>query len=107
QGTVLFRDEFEGTLAPSWSAKAPGDNTPGGAVAVNVDSDSAPGAVVRDGALHVIESGAAGDRWLSTARPFDWTPDAVGGWVQVTFDLVDRKVRAGGTPAERVGYFLA
>src|SRR5262249_18470861 len=92
---------FDGSLAPAWSASAPGDNAPGGAVAVNVDSESAPGAAVRDGALHVIESGAAGDRWLSTSKAFDWTPAAVGGGVPGTLGLGARAEPRG--QARRAG----
>ncbi len=106
KGVARFQDDFEtGRLAPRWSPTAPGDDAPGGAV--NVDSESAPGAVIKNGTLRIIESGAAGDRWLSTTQAFDWTPDEVGGWIQATFDLVDRKLADDGTPAERVGYFLA
>ena len=99
KGLILFRDDFgskSGLLAPRW-----------GPIGVNVDSESAPGAVIKDGALRVIESGAAGDRRLSTSKSFDWTPEAVGGWVQATFDLIDRKITKTGTPAERVGFFIA
>ena len=45
KGVVRFRDDFDaepGRLAPRWSPKAPGDDAPGGSVAVNVDSESAP-----------------------------------------------------------------
>jgi hypothetical protein len=110
RGRVCFRDDFDaspGRLAPRWSNKAPGDEVPQGLVVVNVDSESAPGAIIKNGELRIIESGAAGDRWLSTRQAFDWTPEEVGGWIQVTFDLVSRKLAADGTPAERVGYFLA
>jgi hypothetical protein len=110
KGIVRFRDDFDaepGRLAPRWSAKAPGDDAPAGPVVVNVDSESAPAAIIKNGALRIIESGAVGDRWLSTSQAFDWTPDEIGGWIQATFELVDRKLAAEGTPAERVGYFLA
>jgi hypothetical protein len=103
KGKVLFRDDFDGTtsrLAPRWSTAA-------GSAAVHVDSEAAPGALVKDGSLRIIESGGAGDRLLSTAEGFDWTPDEMGGWIQVTFDLIDRKLNATGTPAERVGYYIA
>jgi hypothetical protein len=110
KGMVLFRDDFDGEssrLAPRWSHTAPGDDAPAGSPPVNVDSESAPGAAVKNGALRIIEAGGDGNRWLSTAQSFDWTPDEVGGWIQVTFDLVDRKVSAGDAPAERVGYYIA
>jgi hypothetical protein len=73
---------------------------------VNLDSDTAPGAIIAEGALRIIESGAAADRWLSTRQQFDWTPDQRGEAIQVTFDLADTK-RADGKPAERIGYFIA
>jgi len=107
KGTVRFADDFDetpGRLAPHWSPKAPNDDSTG---PINVDSEKAPGAIIKNGTLHIVESGAAGDRLLSTSQTFDWTPDEVGGWIQATFDLVDRKIKADGTPAERVGYFIA
>lgn len=107
KGTVLFRDDFDenpGRLAPRWVPKAPEDTSSG---SVHVDSESAPGAVIKDGTLRINESGAAGDRLLSTSQSFDWSPDEVGGWIQATFELVDRKLTANATPAERVGYFIA
>jgi hypothetical protein len=109
-GVVLFHDRFDdpsGRLAPRWNARAPGDDAAGGMPPVHVDSDVAPGAVVQDGTLFVIEAGGAGNRWLSTAAAFDWTPNAVGGWVQATFDLIDLKVRGDAPPAARVGYYVA
>ncbi len=103
-GEVLFRDDFEsagGKLAPRWSATAPGDDGPGGAV--GVDREVPGGAFVRGGRLHVLAG--AGEGWLSTTAAFDWRPARAGEWVQATFDLVDNKI--GGAPAERVGYTLA
>ena len=68
---------------------------------------AAPGAVVAEGALRIIESGAAGDRWLSTHA-------------EVRLDAGARRARrsrsrstwstprsADGKPAERIGYFIA
>lgn len=110
KGDVRFEDRFDvssGRLDPAWSAKAPGDAAPYGTPPVQVDSEAAPGAAIKDGALHVVESGAAGNRLLATIQSFDWTPDEVGGWVQVSFDLVDRRLSAAGQQAERVGYYLA
>src|SRR5262249_26942624 len=69
-GAVLFRDRFDdpaGRLAPRWSARAPGDDAVAGMPPVHVDSEDAPGAIVRDGTLLVIEAGGEGNRWLSTA----------------------------------------
>lgn len=106
---ILFQDDFETTgpaLADAWSAAAPGDEAPGGKPPVTIDSDQAPAAQRRDGKLLVIESGAAGDRLLSTKQSFDWTPDGQGEWIQVTFDLVDNRV-GQRNPAERIGYFIA
>lgn len=109
KGVVRFHDEFDTSapLAPRWSATAPGDNAAAGAPAVNIDSANAPGAVVEDGTLRIVESGGAGNRWLATRQAFDWTPDEKGSWVQVTFDLVDTKIGSRGKPAERIGYYIA
>jgi Protein of unknown function (DUF1553)/Protein of unknown function (DUF1549) len=107
---VLFEDTFDSTadtLAETWSNTAPGDDGPGGDVPVNVDSATAPGAVVVEGHLRIVESGGAGSRWLSTRQKFDWTPDEKGQAIQVTFDLVDNKLSAADKPAERIGYYLA
>jgi hypothetical protein len=108
--TVLFHDEFDDggpPLADHWSNTAPGDDVPGGAVPVQLDSSQAPGALRHKGVLEILESGMQGDRWLSTKQAFDWTPDGEGQWIQVSFDLVDNKATAGGTPAERIAYFIA
>jgi hypothetical protein len=107
RGETLFADDFDtGHLVDKWSNTAPGDDTPAGATPVNLDSTTAPGAVIAEGALRIIESGAAADRWLSTRQHFDWTPDKIGEAIQVTFDLVDTKL-TDGEPAERIGYYLA
>jgi len=108
RGETLFEDHFDSPeqLTALWSNTAPGDDAPGGLPAVNVGAGAAPGAVCESGALNLIESGAAGNRWLSTARSFDWTPDETGGWVQVTFDLVADKLPSGGEPAARIGYYI-
>lgn len=107
RGDVLFEDRFDGpALAENWSSTAPGDDAPGGRVAVKVDSESPPGAAIKDGKLRVIEGGTEGDSWLSTKRKFDWTPEEKGEAIQVTFDLVDNKL-PNGQAAERIGYFVA
>lgn len=109
KGTVRFQDDFDvdpGRLAPRWVSNTP-DESPADPVTVNVDSELAPGAYVKDGVLRINESGAAGDRLLSTSEAFDWTPEEVGSWIQVTYELIDRKLTADGEPAERVGYFIA
>lgn len=106
KGTVLFSDDFEmASLAPRWSNTAPGDDTP--AAAVNVDSTQAPAAHAKDGTLAIVEAGSQADGWLCTSERFDWTPQNAGQWIQVTFDLVDVKVDPAGSPAERVGYYIA
>lgn len=107
-GEVLFEDPFDSTsLAERWSSTAPGDDGPGGTVPVNVGSDKAPGADVRDGRLRIIEKGSPGGSWLSTKPSFDWTPDAIGESIQATFDLIDVRVDPSDMPAMRVGYYIA
>ncbi len=109
RGTMLFADGFDAppeTLGERWSNTAPGDDAPGGTAAVNLNSREAPGAVVVDGKLQLIEGGPSGDKWLSTKLPFDWTPDVVGASIQVTFDLIDNRIE-GSNAADRIGYFIA
>ena len=109
RGTMLFADRFDAppeTLGERWSNTAPGDDAPGGTAAVNVNSREAPGAIVVDGKLQLIEGGPGGDKWLSTKLPFDWTPDVAGASIQVTFDLVDHRV-GDSKPSDRIGYFIA
>ncbi len=108
-GRVLFADRFDqpGPLSARWSNTAPGDDSPGGKPPVTLDSEQAPGAIIKDGVLRIIESGAAGDRWISTKQSFDWRPAKAGEWIQATFDLVTLQVDGKGKPAERVGYFIA
>ncbi|MGD9724098.1 MAG: PSD1 and planctomycete cytochrome C domain-containing protein [Pirellulales bacterium] len=108
--TVLFHDEFADggpALAENWSPTAPGDDAPGGTPAVALDTAAAPAAQRTEGALAILESGAAGDRWLSTRQAFDWTPNAPGEWIQVTFDLVADRATADGAAAARIAYFIA
>jgi hypothetical protein len=109
RGTALFKDDFQEvaeSLAAKWSSTAPGDDAPGGTEAVRLNSREAPGAIVVDGQLHLIEGGTGGDKWLSTQQAFDWTPDVAGASIQVTFDLVDHH-SGDSAPAERIGYFVA
>ncbi len=103
-GRELFADSFEAErpLAEAWSNTVPGDTAPAGMPAIQLDQKTAPAAEVSLGRLHLIESGSAGDRALSTRKTFDWTPDEKGGWIQATFDLV-----SGGDAAPYVGYFIA
>ena len=105
RGRVLFGDDFDGpaqALAERWSNAAPGDEWPAGQPPIQVGSSESSGADIVDGALHIRESGGAGDRALCTLGVFDWTPNQDGAWIQVTFDLVD-----GGPTAPYVGYFVA
>lgn len=109
RGEAIFEDRFDAAssrVAEHWSETAPGDDSPGGSVAVKLDSDSPPAALTKDGKLWLIEGGTQGDSWLSTKHKFDWTPDKIGDAIQVTFDLVDNKL-PDGLPAARIGYFIA
>ena len=74
---------------------------------VTLDSETAPGAIIRDGQLRIVESGGAGDRWISTTQSFQWKPAKKGEWIQATFDLVATKLEEKGKEAERVAYFIA
>jgi hypothetical protein len=108
--TVIFHDEFSEAgppLAVNWSNTAPGDDAPGGTPPVELDAAAAPSALRRSNALAIVESGSQGDRWLSTRESFDWTPDAEGEWVQVTFDLVADRLEPGNSGAQRIAYFVA
>jgi len=109
RGTELFRDEFTAggpPLADAWSNTAPGDEQPAGQPAINLDSETRPATIARDGNLVVLESGDAGDRVMSTRQTFNWTPQTEGAWIQVTFDVVDVKV-GDSKVSERLAYFLA
>jgi hypothetical protein len=107
-GKVLFADKFDGgSLQGRWSNVAPRDNAPGGSPPVNLDSAQAPGAVIKNGQLQIVEGGGSGDRWISTTQSFHWKPAATGEWIQATFDLVRKKIDEKGKDAERVAYFIA
>ena len=108
-GRVLFTDGFnsEDPLGVRWSNTAPGDDAPAGSPAVALDSDKAPAARVKDGALQIIEGGGSGDRWLCTKQSFDWRPAETGQWIQATFDLVATRLADKGSSAERVAYVIA
>jgi hypothetical protein len=99
---LLLHEKFDDdTWKSRWSNIAPGDDHPGGIVAI--DSATPHAAQVVDGALRI--HAGPGEAWLSTTLSVDWTPDKPGDWVQATFDLVDHKISGG--PAERIGYVLA
>ena len=104
RGHELFVDSFDSNrpLSERWTNTVPGDDMSGGTPAVELDQSNAPAAQVKDGVLHIIESGAAGDRLVSTRQTFDWTPESVGSWIQVAFDLIP-----GDSPTPYVGYFIA
>ena len=106
---ILFKDGFDSmeSLQAQWSDRAPGDDAPAGAPPVALDSDHAPAAQIKDGALRIVEGGGSGDRWLSTAMAFDWRPATTGLWIQVTFDLVATRLKNKGASAERIGYLIA
>ena len=108
-GHILFSDGFNSAdpLGARWSNTAPGDDAPAGSPSVTLDSDKAPAARVKDGALQVIEGGGSGDRWLCTKQSFDWRPAGTGQWIQATFDLVATKLADKGASAERIAYVIA
>lgn len=106
-GQVVYRDDFSApSLAMSWSGTAPGDSLTPATTLTAIDSSTAPAAKVDAGRLAVIAAGSGDSRWLATQRKFDWTPDKIGHWIQVTFDLVESR-GPNGQPAERVGYYIA
>ena len=99
---LVFSDDFDDPSAPlslRWANHAPGDIAPLGLTEVSLDSATAPSVLINDGYLSLKESGAPGDRAISTKNEFDWTPEPTGSWVQVSFDLVQ--------DATYVGYLLA
>jgi hypothetical protein len=105
RGRVIFQDQFDGkgrTLAELWSNVVPGDEAPAGQPAVNIDSPMAPGAQIDGDKLRIVESRDDGDRAFSTKQVFDWTPEKIDSWVQVTFDLLPSK-----DEAPYVGFFIA
>ena len=112
---VIFADNFDGpeaTFLANWSNTAPGDDAPGGTGVVTLLTETeakpeVPAAVRANGTLRIIEGGPSGDKWISTKKAFDWTPDKPGEWIQATFDLLDNKVSSDDKPAERIAFFLA
>lgn len=99
---LLFHDSFgDDSWKSRWSATAPGDDHPGGAV--KIDEATANSAKVVDGALQILAGPS--EAWISTAACFDWTPEPQGAWIQATFDLVANNINS--PPAERIGYVFA
>lgn len=99
---ILLEDDFNGpneTVASRWSSTAPGDDAPLGMPVVRLDSKQAPAVNITNGTLQIVESGALGDRAISTRQSFDWTPPKKDSWIQVRFDLIK------GAPY--VGYLIA
>ena len=75
RGDVLFEDRFDSDsarVANQWTETAPGDDSPGGSVAVELDSERPPAARIKSGGLWVIEGGTQGDSWLSTRSKVTW-----------------------------------
>jgi hypothetical protein len=110
RGQVLFEDNFDSEVArvaDQWNNTVPNDDSQAGSVAVKLDSESPPAAMIQSGELRIIEGGTQGDSWLSTKSKFDWTPDQIGDSIQVTFDLVDNQLRPTGQAASRIGYLIA
>lgn len=121
RGEILFEDRFESqevVLSERWSNTAPGDDSPGGKVAVKLDGRESPSSLsgiviegpsarIKNGQLQIVEKGTIGDSWISTRNSFDWTPDQIGESIQATFDLVDNKLESKGNAASRIGYFIA
>ena len=99
---ILFEDDFNAPnekVASNWSSSAPNDDAPLGMPVVKLDSKQAPAVNITNGTLHIVESGALGDRAISTRQAFDWTPAKKDSWIQVRFDLIK------GAPY--VGYLIA
>jgi hypothetical protein len=110
RGLDLFSDNFDSPGSPlsdRWSSTAPGDNAPGGDMPVQIDSDRPPGLLVQEGRLKIITAANQGEGWVSTKEKFDWTPDEIGGAVQVTFDLVANRFSDSEPHAERIGYYVS
>lgn len=110
QGEVLFADNFDGEpakLLEGWSNTAPGDTAAAGKVPVHLNQATAPGSLIQAGRLQIIEGATQGSSGISTKRAFDWTPDAEGGVIQFTFDLIADKLTPEGAAAARIGYYIA
>lgn len=104
---VLFMDDFStGSVTGNWSNIAPGDDSTAGRPPLQLDSDNGPAVQIKDHRLSIIAGASSDSVWCSTKQSFDWTPDQIGDWVQATFDLVEIR-GPGGSPAERVGYYIS
>lgn len=102
-GDLVFADEFDGlpqNLADTWQSVAVGRK-------IRLNSERAPGAILKGGQLNMIHANSAMQGVLATKRSFDWTPDKVGQWIQVTFDLIDNKVSPDQVPTRALAYFLS
>lgn len=109
-GEVLFADNFDGEpsrLLEGWSNTAPGDVAAAGKVPVQLNQASAPGSLIQAGRLQIIEGSTQGSSGISTRAVFDWTPDAEGGVIQFTFDLIADKLANDAAAAARIGYYIA
>jgi hypothetical protein len=114
---VRFSDDFSigDRLNENWSSTITGDDSPAGVSSVNLlttapanlNDQPLPAALSSNGLLQIVEGGATGDKWLATKQTFDWTPEAEGQWIQVTFSLVETKVRDDEKSAERIAYGIA
>lgn len=98
---VVLHESFEEGWQTRWSNTAPGDDAPGGMLAIDGTAPNSARGV--DGKLQVLAG--PHEAWLSTVTAFDWTPDAQGDWIQATFDLVENSI--GGPPSLRIGYSIA
>lgn len=114
---VRFSDDFStgDRLPENWSSTITGDDGPAGvstvnllaAAPANMNDQPLPAALSSNGLLMIVEGGAMGDKWLATKQAFDWTPEVEGQWIQVSFSLIDTKVRDDEKPAERIAYGIA
>ena len=110
RGQVLLEDNFEDVKAslPLWTNMTAGDSVPAGKVPVGLNqAATAPGQLVQNGRMQFNGGGTQGSSGISTKAEFDWTPDTKGAMIQVSFDLIDNKLTPDGTPAIRIGYFIA
>lgn len=109
RGQVLLEQTFDGApekLLEQWSNTAPGDDTPGGTVPVQLNQPTAPACLTQDGHLKIVEGGTSGNSWISTIKSFDWTPNEKNGVIQATFELVNDRLTPQGTAADRIGYYI-